>query len=59
MKVELVEKNRIDIVPETDFEKKVIADMLEHELIVTDCNLESKKPLPGFTAMVIEVSKEK
>ena len=56
MKVILVKKNRIDIVPETDFEKGVIADILEHELKVTDCNLESKKPLPGFSALVIEVA---
>ncbi len=59
MKVKFVEKNRIDIVPETDFEKQIIEDMLQYELVVTDCNLESVKPLPGFSAMVIEVSKEK
>ncbi len=56
MKVILVKKDRIDIVPETDFEKKVIEDMLELELKVTDCNLDSKKPLPGFSAMVIELA---
>ena len=54
MKVKLVSKLRIDVIPETDFEKQIIKDMLEHSLRVTDCNLESKKTLPGFSALVIE-----